>query len=167
MEECIFIRSESPEATEAFGEALGSFLEAGDWLGLNGDLGTGKTCFVRGLARGSDVPEDSQVTSPTFTLLNIYPGRHPVFHLDLYRLLSEDDLEAIGYYDLFIEEGLVVVEWAARIASSAPESHLRCDFYQDGEAREIRVFWKEWSGERVERLRRCLLPWTRQESTLS
>ena len=124
MNRVLTLKTNGPEDTEGLGKALGSLILPGDWLGLNGDLGAGKTCLVRGLAAGMDVPLECPVTSPTFTLMNVYDGRFPVYHLDLYRLFSEDDLEAIGYYDLFIDEGAVLVEWSERIQSSAPTHYM-------------------------------------------
>ena len=157
--ESVQLFTSSPEDTEALGESLASQLGAGAWLGLNGDLGTGKTCLVRGLARGLGVPGDVPVTSPTFTLLNVYPGKLPVFHLDLYRLLSEDDLEAIGYYDLFVDEGVVVVEWSDRIAGVAPPKFLRIALSQEGEGRRLLLEARGWSSPEFHLLRQSLSPW--------
>ena len=156
----ITFETNSPDDTEAFGHALGSLLEAGTWVGLDGDLGAGKTCFVRGVASGLGVPSGWPVTSPTFTLLNVYEGRIPLYHLDLYRLSSEDDLEAIGYYDLFTEEGVVIVEWAGRISSSAPSRHLSFLIDQLSESRRrFSLTLQGWSLEDCGLLKEKLSSW--------
>jgi len=105
----------SEEETFALGRALGGAVEAGDVVGLTGDLGAGKTLFVQGLARGLNVPDTVRVVSPTFTLVNEYPGgRLPLHHADLYRLEDEGELDHIGLYDAMGGPGVVAVEWADR-----------------------------------------------------
>ena len=156
----ITFETSSPDETEAFGQALGKTLEAGMWVGLDGELGAGKTCFVRGVAAGLGVPKGWPVTSPTFTLLNVYEGRIPLYHLDLYRLSSEDDLEAIGYYDLFTEEGVVIVEWAGRISSSAPSKHLSFFIEQLSESgRRFALTLRDWSQDECSILKKKLSRW--------
>src|SRR6187397_786060 len=96
------VRLASPEATQRAACALASHLAPGDAIGLVGDLGAGKTCFVQGLARGLGVPDSVRVTSPTFTLINEHRGgRLPLFHVDLYRIEREAELAHIGLDDLF------------------------------------------------------------------
>lgn len=114
----------SPEETQALAERLGRLLQGGECLALEGDLGAGKTCFVQGLAKGLDVPEDVYVRSPTFALLDEYPGRIPLFHLDLYRLEDEDELEAIGWRDCLRPDAVVAVEWSNRIPDALPPDKL-------------------------------------------
>ncbi|HEY2931042.1 MAG TPA: tRNA (adenosine(37)-N6)-threonylcarbamoyltransferase complex ATPase subunit type 1 TsaE [Acidobacteriota bacterium] len=82
---------------------------------LSGDLGTGKTTFVRGLVDGLDVPESVTVRSPSFTLVNQYSGRLPIYHIDLYRLETAHDLESIGMDEIASQEAVVVVEWADKL----------------------------------------------------
>lgn len=96
------------------GRRLGEHLVPPALLLLRGGLGAGKTCFVRGLARGLDVPEDEPVTSPTFALMNHYRGRCDLYHFDLYRLAGADDLEEIGFSEFVQARGIVVVEWSER-----------------------------------------------------
>ena len=104
----------SPEETEALGRRLGEILAPPALLLLRGDLGAGKTCFVRGLARGLDIPADEPVTSPTYALMHHYQGRHDLYHFDLYRLSCWADLVEIGF-DEYVEAGkIVVVEWSER-----------------------------------------------------
>ena len=160
MNSVFTFKTTGPEDTEALGEALGRWLEPGDWVGLNGDLGAGKTCLVRGLAAGMQVPPECPVTSPTFTLMNVYDGRFPVYHLDLYRLTSEDDLEAIGYYDLFVDEGAVLVEWSERIQSSAPTHFMHLLLTQlSEEERSLRLSLHGDSTQRGEDIKRSLEKW--------
>lgn len=106
------------EATENAGRDLAHHLRAGDFLGLIGDLGAGKTCFVRGLLKGLEASD--QVQSPTYTLVNTYDCEPPVHHFDLYRLESYDDLEGIGYWDYLDKEHLIVVEWLDRVPEAWP-----------------------------------------------
>lgn len=104
----------SEEETEAAGERLADSLRAGDVVLLYGDLGAGKTAFVRGLARGLGAPGD-EVSSPTFTLIQEYAGRVTLYHVDLYRLESRE-VEDLGLEELVLADGVVAIEWADRWA---------------------------------------------------
>ena len=107
----------SPEETEALGAALGKRLPAGTVIAYRGDLGAGKTAFTRGLARGLGCAE--QVTSPTYTIVNEYlGGRLPLFHFDMYRLSSSDDLWDIGWEDYLERGGVCAVEWSENVADA-------------------------------------------------
>ena len=107
----------SPEETEALGAALGKRLPAGTVIAYRGDLGAGKTAFTRGLARGLGCTE--QVTSPTYTIVNEYlGGRLPLFHFDMYRLTSSDDLWDIGWEDYLERGGVSAVEWSENVAEA-------------------------------------------------
>ena len=104
----------SPEQTEKVGAALGKILPAGTILAYRGDLGAGKTAFTRGLARGLGYAEP--VTSPTYTIVNEYlGGRLPLFHFDMYRLASSDDLWDIGWEDYLERGGICAVEWSENV----------------------------------------------------
>ena len=104
----------SPQQTEALGAALGQRLKPGTVLAYQGDLGAGKTAFTRGLARGLGATE--QVTSPTYTIVNEYlSGRMPLFHFDMYRLGSEDELFDIGWEDYLDRGGVCAVEWSENV----------------------------------------------------
>ena len=104
----------SPEETEFLGEKLAKTLNPGTILAYRGDLGAGKTAFTRGLARGLDCRE--QVTSPTYTIVNEYlGGRLPLFHFDMYRLRSADDLFDIGWDDYLERGGICAVEWSENV----------------------------------------------------
>ena len=104
----------SPEETERVGAALGAVLAPGSILAYEGDLGAGKTAFTRGLARGLGATE--QVTSPTYTIVNEYlSGRMPLFHFDMYRLASSDELWSIGWEDYLDRGGVCAVEWSENV----------------------------------------------------
>ena len=104
----------SPAETEAIGAALGAQLKAGTVIAYRGDLGAGKTAFTRGLARGLGCSE--MVTSPTYTIVNEYlGGRLPLFHFDMYRLKSSDDLWDIGWEDYLERGGICAVEWSENV----------------------------------------------------
>ena len=104
----------SPEQTEQVGAALGKILAPGTILAYRGDLGAGKTAFTRGLARGLGYTEP--VTSPTYTIVNEYlGGRLPLFHFDMYRLSSSDDLWDIGWEDYLERDGVCAVEWSENV----------------------------------------------------
>ena len=104
----------SPEQTEEIGAALGKILKAGTILAYEGDLGAGKTAFTRGLARGLGAKD--MVTSPTYTIVNEYlSGRLPLFHFDMYRLASSDDLWDIGWEDYLDRNGICAVEWSENV----------------------------------------------------
>jgi tRNA threonylcarbamoyladenosine biosynthesis protein TsaE len=116
--------SHSAEQTQAIAADFAKSLSGGECLALHGDLGAGKTQFVRGLLRGlgGDV---RSVSSPTYMLLNVYDtGRLTVYHLDAYRVAGADDFEAIGFSELLEQGGVVVVEWASRVAELLPKNHL-------------------------------------------
>ena len=107
----------SPEETEALGAALGAVIPAGTVLAYRGDLGAGKTAFTRGLARGLGYREP--VTSPTYTIVNEYiGGRIPLFHFDMYRLGSSEDLWDIGWEDYLDRGGVCAVEWSENVVDA-------------------------------------------------
>jgi len=121
----------SAQETEQLGERLGRKLTPGAVIAYTGDLGAGKTAFTRGLARGLDVPE--RVTSPTFTIVNEYEGgRLPLFHFDMYRLSSADDLWDIGWEDYLERGGVCAVEWSENVAE-ALEAPVRIRMEKLGE----------------------------------
>ena len=117
--------SRSPEQTEAIGETLGRTLGPGDVLGLSGELGAGKTCFARGVARALGV--HGPVVSPTFTLVNEYHGRLPLYHVDAYRTAGVGDLASLGLDEYFDGAGVTVVEWADKLGFLLPGRAIRVD----------------------------------------
>ena len=137
------IESHSAQETAEFGRRLASELQPGDVVALTGELGTGKTCLVKGIAAGLGISQE--VTSPTFTLISQYRGLlegRPVdlFHVDLYRLAHEPELEDLGLEELMGGEGITVIEWGEKASSLLPEDavRVRIDLAPDG-TRRIRV----------------------------
>jgi tRNA threonylcarbamoyladenosine biosynthesis protein TsaE len=114
-----FFSSSSGDTVER-GKQLGAHLTAGSVIGLVGDLGAGKTCFIKGIAEGLNNTPANEVTSPTFTILQEYPGPVPLYHFDAYRLSGSHDLEAIGFEDYVGTDGVAVIEWADRISDALP-----------------------------------------------
>jgi len=136
-------KSFSPEATEELGYKFGLNAKSGDIFCLSGELGAGKTVFARGMARG--LGYTGRVTSPTFTLMNVYEnGRLPFYHFDLYRLENgQSDLESIGYEDFLYSDGVSLVEWAERAEGSftGEITWIKITTLDEG-CREIKVITK-------------------------
>ena len=133
------VQTASPAETEALGERLGATAGGGELLGLEGELGAGKTCFVRGLARGLGADPDA-VASPTFIIATEYPGgRHPLHHVDLYRL--EPPLaDTLFLREVLYGAGVAAVEWFDRLPPDTGDDALRVTLrYDDGEGRRIRL----------------------------
>ena len=118
--------SNSPQETESLGADLAAKLAPGDVVAFTGDLGAGKTAFTRGMARGLGIRE--RVTSPTFTIVNEYEGgRLPLFHFDMYRLNSSDELFDIGWEDYLARGGVCAVEWSEIIDDALDGGVIRVD----------------------------------------
>ena len=117
--------SHSPEETEHIGEMLGRRLRPGTVVAYRGGLGMGKTAFTRGLARGLGCA--GRVTSPTFTIVNEYDGATPLFHFDMFRLGSSDELFDIGWEDYLTRGGVCAVEWSERVDDAMPADTLWVD----------------------------------------
>ena len=124
------VTSKSAAQTKALGRRLAAALAPGDVLALCGDLGSGKTTFVQGVARGLKVRE--AVTSPTFVLVREYPGRLPIYHLDLFRLNRLDDLETIGYDEYLAGQGVTLIEWAQKMPQALPRDYVELTFTVSG-----------------------------------
>jgi tRNA threonylcarbamoyladenosine biosynthesis protein TsaE len=124
MQTDLNIITHSADETHAVGKTVGEWIETKTVITLSGDLGAGKTVWVQGLARGLAVPEEYYVTSPTYTLINEYPGRIPLFHIDLYRLDDTVDLEEIGFMEILHGDGIVAIEWADRLQPHLPPERL-------------------------------------------
>ncbi|MCI9187377.1 MAG: tRNA (adenosine(37)-N6)-threonylcarbamoyltransferase complex ATPase subunit type 1 TsaE [Oscillospiraceae bacterium] len=130
-------RTETPQETEALGEALGRVLPPGSVVAYTGGLGAGKTAFTRGLARGLGIQD--RVTSPTYTIVNEYEGgRLPLFHFDWYRLSDAEELFDIGWEDYLSRGGVCAVEWSEN-APEAFDAPVRVTIRQAGEARLISI----------------------------
>ena len=138
------IQSKSSEDTFRIGAIIGAGADKGDIVALIGDLGTGKTRLTQGIAAGLEVPAAYPITSPTFTLINEYPGRFVLYHFDIYRLEGSKDLEDMGYEDYFYGDGVVVIEWAERIRDILPEGVLFINLaYLDEHNRELVITGNE------------------------
>jgi len=111
----ISFETHSPNDTLSLGEKIGQHLEAGDIVFLFGDLGAGKTTLTQGIARGLGVPKEEYVRSPTFTLVNEYRGKIPIFHIDLYRIDSSRELEDLGLEEVFSDQGISIIEWSEKL----------------------------------------------------
>ena len=130
--------SHSPEETEHIGEMLGRRLRPGTVVAYRGGLGMGKTAFTRGLARGLGCA--GRVTSPTFTIVNEYDGATPLFHFDMYRLGSSDELFDIGWEDYLTRGGVCAVEWSENVEGAFYGDEIRVVFEKTGEnSRLIRI----------------------------
>mgnify|MGYP000535451538 FL=1 len=110
------------------GKTIGQRIQFPLVIGLSGDLGSGKTAFVQGLAEGLEVPDEYYITSPTFTLVNEYPGRLPLIHIDLYRLDGIHDFEDIGLDELMYDQAVIAIEWAEKMSHQLPDDHLAMTF---------------------------------------
>lgn len=124
----------SAAETESIGEALGAVLAAGDVIALTGELGAGKTCFVRGLARGLGVRDG--VTSPTFILVREHRGDPGLCHADAYRISSGAELEDVGLEDI-LSHSVFAVEWAERVADALPSDRIEVHLEYAGDGRGI------------------------------
>ena len=129
--------SHSTQETEAIGEELAQKLRGGDVLAFTGSLGMGKTAFTRGLARGLGCR--GRVTSPTFTIVNEYEGKTPLFHFDMYRLGSSDELFDIGWDDYLARGGVCAVEWSERVSDALPEDTIFVDIARTDEHEDWRT----------------------------
>jgi len=118
------IMTHSVDETGKLGQKIGTLIDQPLVIALIGDLGSGKTAFVQGLAKGLEVPNGYYITSPTFTLINEYPGRHPLVHVDLYRLENVSDLEDIGLDEILHGQAVIAIEWADKLSDGLPAEHL-------------------------------------------
>jgi len=132
------IITRSPEETIAFAHKIGALLKKGDVIAYTGGLGAGKTTFTRGLATGAGL--EDEVTSPTFALINEYRGKLNIYHFDMYRIESMDDLETTGFFDYPAEDSVFVIEWSENIREALPENTIYINIERiDDETREITV----------------------------
>lgn len=110
-------RTRTPAETQTIGEKIGRQLRQGDLVALIGDLGTGKTCLTQGIARGVGVDPNQIVNSPSYTLINEYAGKIPIYHVDLYRLQNHDELLDLGLDEYMEGNGICIIEWAEKLGS--------------------------------------------------
>ena len=142
------VTSRSWEETYKLGEAIGQAATGCLIIALMGDLGSGKTVFVKGLAKGLAVPKEFMITSPSYTLINEYPGRVPLFHADLYRLSSAMDIESTGLFDTMVAEGVLAIEWAERLEQQSLAQDMVIHFdIQEDDTRKISITGCGQTGE--------------------
>ncbi len=137
--------TKSAKQTIALGNRLAKKLKAGDVVALEGDLGSGKTTFTKGIALGLGVKRNIYVTSPSFVLIREYKqGRVPLYHLDLYRLDRNSELQTTGYEEYIWGDGITVIEWAEKIEGILPKDHVLIRFKITGkDRREIKIISKD------------------------
>ncbi len=128
--------TKSATETEALGQRIASVLKGREEIALFGDLGAGKTAFTRGVCKGLGINDG--VSSPTFALVNAYQGKYPVYHFDMYRITSIDDLFAVGFYD-YIDTGILIIEWSENIESELEDDALRIRIQKSDDENE-RIF---------------------------
>ncbi|MCK5071701.1 MAG: tRNA (adenosine(37)-N6)-threonylcarbamoyltransferase complex ATPase subunit type 1 TsaE [Desulfocapsa sp.] len=150
------IRLNSLEETSRFASLLARLALPGDVICLSGDLGAGKTALTQEIAKGLDVPSSCYVTSPTFSILQEYPGRLPLYHFDFYRLSDEVEVEDLGFEEYFYLSGLCVIEWSEIAGSLIPESRLLLKMtIADDLSRDVDIYFGNGSWE--ERLQPLLV----------
>ena len=132
------VLTRSPRQTMSWGAKLGKLLQGGEIIALIGELGTGKTCFVRGVTQGLDVGSDAWIRSPTFTLINEYHGRLPVYHIDLYRVETRSQLEGLNLREYLYSDGVSLIEWFEHLPAGEADERLEVTLaYDDGNRRRI------------------------------
>jgi tRNA threonylcarbamoyladenosine biosynthesis protein TsaE len=134
------VTSRSREDTFKLGQTIGQAATGRLIIALMGDLGSGKTVFVKGLAKGLAVPEAFMITSPSYTLINEYPGRVPLFHADFYRLSNAIDIESTGLFDTMVADGVLAIEWAERLDQQSLAQDMLIHFtIKKDDTREISI----------------------------
>ena len=118
------VLSTSTRMTMSFGRRLAKLVQGGEIIGLRGELGTGKTTFVRGFCAGIEVSQKAWVRSPTFTLINEYQGRLPVYHIDLYRIARAEEIDALNLREYLYSDGVSLIEWSERLPADEFEEYL-------------------------------------------
>jgi len=119
------IITKSPKETKKLGREISKLVQPGDLLAFYGALGTGKTCFIQGVSEGLEVKD--YVTSPSFTIINEYQGKIPIYHFDLFRLNNIEEIFELGYEEYFYGEGVTLIEWAEKIERLLPRNHLKIE----------------------------------------
>jgi tRNA threonylcarbamoyladenosine biosynthesis protein TsaE len=146
----VVFQTKSPSETIRIGKNIGSLLLPGDIVALVGELGAGKTQFIKGLAAGVRVGKSTYISSPSFTLINEYVGKVRFYHIDLFRLKSEKEAEELGLEEYFQGGGITAIEWADKIPSLLPEEILWINICYTG--KNIRSFEMIGKGKRYEDL---------------
>jgi tRNA threonylcarbamoyladenosine biosynthesis protein TsaE len=134
----IQITTTTAKHTQDLGCRIGSLIQSATIIALSGDLGSGKTTLIQGISAGLDVPAEYYITSPTYTLINQYPGRLPLFHVDLYRIENPESLHDIGLYDILQENAVIAIEWAERLDRGALTEYIFIEMaFVDDDSRKL------------------------------
>jgi tRNA threonylcarbamoyladenosine biosynthesis protein TsaE len=144
------VLTRSPRQTINWGVKLGKLLQGGEIIALIGELGTGKTCFVRGVTQGLDVSSDAWIRSPTFTLINEYHGRLPVYHIDLYRVETRSQLEGLNLREYLYSDGVSLIEWFDHLPADEVDEYLELRIAYTGSAKRELNFTPH--GERYQKI---------------
>ena len=132
------VLSTSTRMTMNFGRRLAKLVQGGEIIGLRGELGTGKTTFVRGFCAGFEVSQKAWVRSPTFTLINEYQGRLPVYHIDLYRIARAEEIDALNLREYLYSDGVSLIEWSERLPAHEFEESLEVSLaHRDKSQRQV------------------------------
>ena len=150
------VLSGSPRQTMSWGARLGKLLEGSEIIALIGELGAGKTCFVRGVTRGLEVGKNAWIRSPSFTLINEYHGRLPVYHIDLYRIETRAQVEGLNLREYLYSDGVSLIEWFENLPADEVDEYLELKIaYADGNRRQLTF---SSHGERYEEIVESLRP---------
>jgi tRNA threonylcarbamoyladenosine biosynthesis protein TsaE len=150
----VVIQTQSATETVQIGKRIGKLLRDGDVMALVGELGSGKTHFIKGLAAGLGVKRSKRIASPSFTLIHEYQGKFSLFHVDLFRLTMEEEAEDLGLDEYFVRGGVTAIEWADKIPNLLPKELIWINLsYLGQHARSIHLHGK---GKRYEELVREL-----------
>jgi tRNA threonylcarbamoyladenosine biosynthesis protein TsaE len=142
--------SKSTRQTMGWGRKLAKVVQGGEIIGLVGELGTGKTCFVRGFAAGLEVGKDAWIRSPTFTLINEYHGRLPIYHIDLYRIGERHELEGLNLREYLYSDGVSLIEWFEKLPANEVDEFLELKIAHAGTSKRQLTFVGH--GERYEKI---------------
>ncbi len=149
------IKTYSPEETIDLGYRLGSLLKEGDIILLNGGLGAGKTAFASGIAKALGI--EGYITSPTFTIVNEYKGRHDLYHFDVYRISDPEEMFEIGFEEYLHSNGILIIEWSDMIEEILPDQFIRIDIEKNlEEGQEARLIRLDFKGVHYEKLEKEL-----------
>ncbi len=123
----LIVNTTNSEDTQKIACVIGKNIPKGTIITLYGDLGSGKTTFVQGLAKGLAVPDEYYITSPTYSIINEYPGKLPFYHMDLYRISDFDELYEIGFEEILEQNGVIAIEWPERLPDDFFESYIKIE----------------------------------------
>lgn len=142
------VLSTSARMTVRFGRSLAKLVKGGEIIGLRGELGTGKTTFVRGFCEGIEVSQKAWVRSPTFTLINEYQGRLPVYHIDLYRIAGAEEIAALNLREYLYDDGVSLIEWIERLPADELDEYFEVSLAHTNKSQRQVTFTAH--GERYE-----------------